>query len=136
MEKRISSAVYLINYHFVWCLKYRKPILIEGFGKTVEETIRTICLTKNWEILELKIMPDHIHLFLSSPPYNSPMGIIKVLKGVSAKHLYSVYPELRSIFRKGSIWSPSYYVGTAGNVASETILKYIQEQERRNSSSG
>jgi len=102
MEKKISSAVYLINYHFVWCLKYRKPILIQHIAEELEKTIRTICLTKNWDILELKIVPDHIHLFLSTPPYESPTGVIKILKGVSAKRLYSVYPELRTMFRISS----------------------------------
>jgi len=133
MEKRMSSAVYLINYHFVWCPKYRKPILIQHIAEELEKTIRTICLTKIWDILELKIMPNHIHLFLSTPLYESPTGVIKILKGVSAKRLYSVYPELRTMFRKGSIWSPSYYVGTAGNVSSDTIQRYIQEQDRNSS---
>jgi putative transposase len=123
------AAVYMINYHFVWCPKYRKQILIGDIENELKNTIKTICLTKNWEILELEVMPDHVHLFISSHPYDSPMGIIKVIKGVTAKHLYSAFPYLKQQLKKGSIWSPSYYVGTAGNVSSETIKRYIQEQK-------
>lgn len=123
------SAVYMINYHFVWCPKYRQPILVNDIEIELKNTIKTICETKNWEILEIEVMPDHVHLFLSTPPYDSPTGIIKVIKGVSAKRLYATFPQLKRTLRKGSLWSPSYYVGTAGNVSSEIIKRYIQEQK-------
>jgi len=119
----------MINYHFVWCPKYRKQILKDDIELALKDIIKTTCLTKNWEILEIEVMPDHVHLFLSTPPYDSPTAIIKVIKGVSAKRLYSMFPLLKQELRKGSIWSPSYYVGTAGNVSSEIIKRYIQEQK-------
>ena len=130
MEKTLSSAVYNVNYHFVWCPKYRKPILKGEVAKTVKQLIQTICETKKWELLELNIQPDHIHCFLSAPPYDSPTGIIKVLKGVSALQLFKAQPTLRAQLRKGHLWSPSYYIGTAGHVSAETIRKYIENQER------
>jgi putative transposase len=137
MEKTLSSAVYNINYHFVWCPKYRKPILKGNIAKTLKQLLETICESKNWEVLELNIQPDHIHLFLNAPPYENPTGIIKVLKGVSALQLFKTVPSLKTKMRKGHLWSPSYYVGTAGHVSADTIAKYIKNQERgdsRNSS--
>jgi len=136
MEKVTSSAVYNINYHFVWCPKYRKPILKGEVASALRQLLETICRTKNWDLLELEIRPDHIHLFLSAPPYESPIGIIKILKGISAIQLFKALPQLRQQLRKGHLWSPSYYVGTAGNVSAATIQKYIQNQQegRRDSS--
>jgi putative transposase len=133
MEK-ISSSVYNINYHFVWCPKYRKNILKGEIQEFLKSIIETICTSKNWKILELQIKPDHIHLFISAPPYESPIGIIKVLKGTSAIQLFKKFSKLKKDLRKGHIWSPSYYVGTAGTVTAETIQKYIQEQESNSSS--
>lgn len=126
---KTSSSVYNINYHFVWCPKYRKNILRGEIRKSLKDILETICLSKGWKLLELQIQPDHIHIFLSSPPYESPTGIIKVLKGTSAIQIFKKYSKLRKELRKGHIWSPSYYVGTAGKVTEETIKKYIQEQE-------
>jgi putative transposase len=132
--KTLSSAHYNINYHFVWCPKYRKPIFKGDLAEKLRLLLETICHTKKWEILELQIQPDHIHLFLSAPPYESPTGIVKVLKGTSAIQLFKAVPSLRTQLRKGHVWSPSYYVGTAGTVTSETIKRYIQMQEvNRNS---
>ena len=132
---KTSSSIYNINYHFVWCPKYRKQILKKEIKEFTEETLRTICLSKGWELLEIEVMPDHIHLFISAPPYESPTGIIKVLKGTSAIRIFKQFSELRKDLRKGHVWSPSYYVGTAGKVTEETIRRYIQEQEKGASNS-
>ncbi len=73
------------NYHLVSCPKYRKPILEEPNVKTfLEDQMHTIADTKSYEILELQIMPDHIHLFISAPPFEAPTDIVKVFKGVTA----------------------------------------------------
>ncbi len=126
---RKSSAVYNVNYPFIWCPKYRKQILEEaGIKEFLEDQIYTIAATKECEVLALEVMPDHIHLFISTTPFESPTGIVKVLKGVTALRLFKKFPELRNKYWKGKLWSPSYYVGTAGHVSAETIQKYIEEQ--------
>jgi putative transposase len=122
---KTSSAVYNINYHIVWCPKYRKPILTGKIKEFVEEQIHTISATKGYEVLELQVLPDHIHLFISAPPIESPTGIVKVLKGVSGLRLFKLHPELKKEYWDGHIWSPSYYVGTAGQISAKTILDYI-----------
>jgi putative transposase len=126
---RTSSASYNINYHLVWCPKYRKPILENPEVKQfLEEQIHTIAATKGFEVLALEVMPNHLHLFISASPFDSPTEIVKVFKGVTALRLFKKFPELRNRFWKGKLWSPSYYVGTAGHVSAETIRKYIEEQ--------
>ena len=70
---RKSSAVYDIYYHLVWCPKYRKPILGEAKVKAfLEDQIATFAETKGYEVLALEVMPDHVHLFISAPPFDSP----------------------------------------------------------------
>jgi len=129
---RTSSAVYEINYHIVWCPKYRKPVLVGKVKEFLEEQIKTIAETKGWKIIELEVMPDHIHLFISTPPFEAPTNIVKILKGVTAKRLLEKFPELRKKeFWGGHLWSPSYYVGTAGHVSAETIKKYIEGVKNR-----
>ena len=92
MEKTTSSH-YNINYHFVWCPKYRKEFLVGEIASFTQNIIETICSSKKWKLLELQIMPDHIHLFISTPPYENPTGIIKVLKGTTAIQIFKKFPK-------------------------------------------
>ncbi|MGC2571365.1 MAG: IS200/IS605 family transposase [Candidatus Nitrosopolaris sp.] len=124
-----SSAVYNISYHIVWCSKFRKPILVGKVKEFVEEQLETIAQTKGYKILEAKVMPDHIHLFVEADPFDSPTNIVKVFKGVTGLRMSRKFPDLEYKLWRGVMWSPSYYVGTAGHVSAETIERYIREQQ-------
>lgn len=123
--KKTRHSVYNINYHLVWCPKYRKKILIGEVKNLIEKTIQEICLQRGWELLNLSVQPDHLHIFVSVSPIFSPMFVVKVLKGTTAVRAVK---EHRFAER---FWSPSYYVGTAGTVTEQTIQRYIQEQKTR-----
>ncbi len=123
--KKIRHVIYNINYHLVWCPKYRKKVLIGNCKELIEKTIKEVCLQRGWELINLSTQSDHLHVFISVPPMFSPMFVVKVLKGTTA---IRAMREHRFAKR---FWSPSYYVGTAGTVTEQTIQKYIQEQERR-----
>jgi putative transposase len=136
-----SSATYNINYHIVWCPKFRKKILTGKVKTFVEDQLETIAQTKGYTILEARVMPDHIHLFIEANPFDSPTNIVKIFKGVTSLRIFKKFPELRQELWRGVLWSPSYYIGTAGHVSAEVIEKYIQGQQtkwrrERNSSTG
>jgi putative transposase len=118
--------------------KFRKPILVGKVKEFVEEELET-AQSKGYKILEARVMPDHIHLFVEADPFDSPTNIVKIFKGVTGPRMSRKFPDLESKLWRGVMWSPSYYVGTAGNVSAETIERYIREQQtewKRGSSTG
>lgn len=123
------NCVYQTAYHVVWCPKYRKPVLTGLVVTFLKESLEKICSSYGWPVIALEIQPDHIHMFLSIPPATSVANAVKILKGTSARWLFLEHPELRESLWGGHIWSPSYYVGTAGNASEETIRKYIERTE-------
>jgi putative transposase len=125
--KSTQHAKYQIAYHFVWISKYRKAILIGKVKEFLEEIFQEIAEEYSFEILSMEIMPDHIHLFVSTSPKYAPSTIAKIFKGVSAKKLFQQFPELRQGYWKNHLWAPSYYVGTVGRVSEEIIKRYIEE---------
>lgn len=129
MNKRTTHAVYQINYHFVWCPKYRRSVLVDGVGDRLVELVPQIIEQLDGEMIELVVRPDHVHLFASFPPRIAPYQIIHRIKGATANQLRKEFTHLKS--RLPSLWTRSYYVGTAGNVSSETIRKYIEAQANR-----
>ena len=126
--KRTRHAVYNITYHLVWCPKYRRPVLAGDVGVRLSEILPGLVQQVGGEILELVVMPDHVHLFASFPPTLSIAQIMHKLKGASSHQLREEFPHLRS--RLPSVWTRSYYAGTAGHVSAATIKRYIDEQRR------
>ena len=126
-SKRTRHAAYNINYHFVWVPKFRRKILVDRLAVRLEELLRCKTLQLDGEVLNLTIMPDHVHLFCSFPPTIAPYQIMHRLKGYTAYMLRREFPELNS--RLPNLWTRSYYVGTAGSVSAATIRRYIDEQK-------
>jgi putative transposase len=125
--KRSRHQVYLVNYHLIWCPKRRKPVLTGSVKTRLKEIIGEVSEELGLEILALEIQPDHIHLFVSTYPQLGCHKIIRSIKGRSSRLLRREFPEL---LRLPSLWTHSYFVSTAGNVSSETIKRYIEEQPR------
>lgn len=124
-----ATTVSLINYHFVFCPKYRRKIfLISGVENRFKELTRQICKELNIEILAMECHIDHVHLFLKCWPKQSPAEIMKKVKGASSHALRDEFPRLKGM---SSLWTRSYFVSTAGNVSSKTIQWYIETQKAR-----
>lgn len=121
--------MYQIAYHVVWCPKYRKTILGGEIAEELSQEIDDICRKRGWTVISKEIQPDHIHLFLITPPAIAVADALKLLKGITARRLFQKFPALKQKLFGGHLWSPSYYVGTAGNVSAETIRKYIERTE-------
>lgn len=129
-ENRSNHAVYNINYHFVWCPKYRRFVLEDESETTVEQTIRDVCDEYDYDVLSLHISPDHVHLFVSAHPKHSPSKMIRVLKSITAREAWNEHEGvLEQYFWGGGFWEESYYIGTAGDVSSEVIEQYINRSE-------
>ena len=126
---KTRHAVHNINYHFIWCPKYRRAVLTGLVGDQLVQMIPQLVQDLGGEVLELVVRPDHVHLFASFPPTIAPYQIMHRIKGSTSHYLREHFPQLRS--RLPSLWTRAYYVGTAGNVSSETIRKYIEAQEGR-----
>lgn len=123
--RRKHTSVSLINYHFVFCPKRRKKVLINDVGRRLEEIIYQKAKELECDVLALEIMPDHVHLFISCPPTIAPHQVMFRIKGASSRILRKEFPHLLKL---PSLWTRSYYCGTAGHVSSETIKKYIANQ--------
>lgn len=127
--KRTATTVSMLNYHFVFCPRYRRKIfLIDGLENRFKETVLQICEQNDIEVLALECHIDHVHLFLNALPSKSPTDIMRIVKGNTSKVLLE---EFSSVLRSPTIWTRSYFVSTAGNVSSATIQRYVESQRTR-----
>ena len=124
--------VYSIQYHIVWCVKYRHKIITEKIENRLIEILNKIADDNGFQILEYNTDKDHIHLLVNCSPQHYIPDMIKALKGVSARLLMKEFgEELKSKLWGGHLWNPSYFVATVSENTEEQIRKYIQNQKRK-----
>lgn len=127
--KHTRGCVYQSAYHLVWRPAYRRAVLDEPVKSTLVDLFYDIARQYGMEIYAVEVQPDHLHLFVSFPPSMSIADAVKLLKGISARKLRTLFPALKKQLRSDRLWAPSYDAGTAGHVSAETIRKYIEAQE-------
>ncbi len=119
----------MLNYHFVWIVRRRRPILEGKLDERLKELIYQVCPEIDCEILALETDRDHVHLFVNSLPTLAPNQIIQRIKGFTSHELRQEFPWLTT--KLPSLWTRSYFVSTAGSVSGDTIRRYIDEQKTR-----
>lgn len=123
--QRDEHRVHLIIYHLVWHPKRRKKVLVDDVGRDCRTIIEGKCAEQGWEILELAMRPDHIHLFVRAWPTTSALEIVKACTRLTSHELRNRYPELRKL---PAVWPRSYFASTAGNVSAQTIARHVAAQ--------
>ena len=123
--------VYSLQYHLVWCTKYRKKVLRDGIDTECREMLEEMAGEYKFTITDMEVMPDHIHLLLDCRPQFYIPDMIKIMKGNLARRLFIRHPELRNELWGGHLWNPSYCAVTASDRSSEQVERYILTQKDR-----
>ena len=129
MKKTTFNATYDIQYHFVWIPKYRKRVLVGKIKGRINKLFRDCADVNQFEIIEMSIQPDHIHLLLSAKPRYSPAEIMRLIKGGSSRIIRQEFPELEEFLWGDSFWADGYFVSTHSVVNEEIIINYIKQQD-------
>jgi putative transposase len=117
-----NTSIFNIGYHFIWCPKYRRKVLVGDVAARLKELLYDKATDIGVEIVVLEIMPDHVHLFVKCDPSDSPQGIIAQLKGYTSNKLRAEFPKVKS--RLPSLWTRSYYCESVGHISEDTVKKY------------
>lgn len=125
--RKTTTTVSLINYHFVFCPRYRRKVLKGDVDKRFREILQQVCDEHEIILVALEVMPDHVHLFVNTLPVLSPSAIMAKVKGITSRLLRREFKHLNHL---SSLWTRSFFCSTAGNVSSETIERYIAEQKK------
>ncbi len=125
--KSNNNVFYSCKYHVVWCPKYRRKVLVGDVEARLKELIKEACTNNGVEIMEMEIMPDHVHLLLEVDPQYGIHRAVKAIKGYTSKILRSEVKSLRT--RLPSLWTNSYFVSTVGGAPLSAIKQYIENQK-------
>ena len=125
-----AHSIYLCQYHIVFCPKFRFKVLKDAVEVELKQIFKDIAIEYDYEIIEMEVMPDHVHLFVGAKPSVAPSDIVRTMKSISAIRLFKKFKPLKDYYRRrGALWSKGKFISTIGFVSADTIKKYIQEQK-------
>ncbi|MGY1498049.1 IS200/IS605 family transposase [Streptomyces sp. QTS52] len=127
--RRYSGGVYDLGLHVVWCPKYRRRVLGGRVAVRLRELIEVKAAERDWEIIALEVMPDHVHLFVKHEPKASASYVANQFKGFTSRVLREEFPHLKS--QMPTLWSSSFFVASVGAVSADTVEQYIDTQWER-----
>ena len=127
--KSKNHSKFILTYHIIFVCKYRKKLLIK-YGEDVKQIMYDISKKYDFDIKEMEVDKDHIHMMISSVPKISPLQIVRVLKQQSTIQMWRRYAsELKKQYwKENTFWTDEYFCSTIGEVSSETLKHYIQNQ--------
>ena len=125
--KSNNNVVYSCKYHVVFCPKYRRKVLVGDVESRLKEIVINVCAEHGIELLEMEIMPDHVHLLLEVDPQFGIHKAIKTIKGVSSRLLRSEFKHLTT--KLPTLWTNSYFVSTVGGAPLSVVKQYIESQK-------
>ena len=121
-------CLFALHVHLVFVTKYRRDVLSEPAIRDLRHIFEKVCRDFEAERVECTGEDDHVHLLVTYPPKLSLSRLVNSLKGVSSRRLRSVRPEITGRYRKGVLWSPSYFAASCGGAPLEIIRRYVEEQ--------
>ena len=123
--------VYCLQYHIVWCTKYRRKVISGDIESDVKKHLSRTAEDLDIKITAMEIMPDHIHMLIECKPQCRLSDAVKVFKGNTARWLFLKHPELKNQLWGGHLWNPSYFVATVSERTKEQVEAYIKSQKER-----
>ena len=126
--KSNRNVVYSCKYHVVFCPKYRRRVLVDGVDERFKEIARQVADEMRFEIIEMEVMPDHVHMLLEVDPQLGIHKAVKRIKGRTSHDLREEFPWLKN--RIPSLWTNSYFVSTVGGAPLSIVKQYIESQKR------
>lgn len=124
-----SHAVYSLQYHFVQCVKYRRPALSDPkIVDFLKSKIHSISKTFDVEVLNIECDKDHFHMIFTAKPTLELSKYINTIKTITSREIQKNFPEVKQLLWKNAFWSRSYFLATTGQVTLDILKKYVENQ--------
>lgn len=125
--KNASHLTFSCQYHVIFCPKYRRKVLNDGIDVRLKELFKDISTEYDFEIVEMEIMPDHVHLLIDCNPRFGIMKCVTKLKGISSRTIREEFPSIRT--KLPTLWTRSAFISSVGSVSLDVIKEYIENQK-------
>ena len=125
-----AHTTHKLRYHLVFVSKYRKRVLQGEVAVRLEALLRQACTVNRWNLEEIAIHPDHVHLLVQVQLKYSVSSVVNVLKGGTSRVLRLDFHDLEEHLWGDSFWADGYFAASVGVVEGLVVTQYIRAQRR------
>jgi len=126
-----SHNVTVLLYHIVSSAKYRRVVISKEVEKVIIETCEAIELRFEIRFLEVGTDKDHVHFLVQTVPDYSVTKMVRIIKSILAREVFSRCPEVKEQLWGGEFWGKGYFTNTVGQHGTEEkIADYVRSQGR------
>lgn len=125
--KSNNNIVYSCKYHVVFCPKYRRKVLTGEVENRLKQIINDVCDKYSIDLIEMEIMPDHVHMLIEVDPQFGVHKAVKLIKGASSRILRKEFHHLTT--KIPTLWTNSYFISTVGGAPLDVVKQYIESQK-------
>jgi len=121
------SIVYSCQYHVIFCPKYRRKVLTDAIAARMKELVLSKQADYGYTVIEMQVLPDHVHLLLDIDPRVGINVVVGKIKGFTSHELRNDFPWLKK--RLPTLWTRSKFISTVGAVTLDVVHQYIESQK-------
>jgi len=121
------SIVYSCQYHVIFCPKYRRKVLTDAIAARMKELVLSKQAEYGYTVIEMEVLPDHVHLLLDVDPRAGINVVVGKIKGFTSHALRNEFPGLKK--RLPTLWTRSKFISTVGVVTLDVVQQYIESQK-------
>ena len=123
-------CVFTLHVHWVFVAKSRRLVFTKAILEDLWAIFSDVCQDFEATLEEFDGEQDHVQWLITYPPKVAISRLVNSLKGVSSRLIRKPHhPSLERALWGGSLWSPSYFAGSAGGAPLSIIKPYIEQQE-------
>ena len=122
-----KHLVFSCQYHVIFCPKYRRSVLVGEIEQRLKELILEKQEEYGYVVLDMEVMPDHVHLLLDVNPKVGIYRVVSKIKGYTSNQLRKEFPSLKK--KIPTLWTLSRFIASVGSVTLDVVKQYIEEQK-------
>lgn len=125
---RNQHSVYLLNYHLVMVIKYRRKVINDEVSEYLKHQFVRVGEFYGVTLQEWNHDADHVHVLFRATPHTEIAKFLNAYKSSSSRMVKKKFPEITQYLWKSAFWTQSYCLISTGGAPLEVVKKYIENQ--------
>ena len=125
---RNQHSVYLLNYHLVMVIKYRRKVINDEVSEYLKHQFVRVGEFYGVTLQEWNHDVDHVHVLFRATPHTEIAKFLNAYKSSSSRMVKKKFPEITQYLWKSAFWTQNYCLISTGGAPLEVVKKYIENQ--------